>query len=47
MLLNDDLDRCAREVQDIVAAERLRRERQIGLAERVRALNAEFERSGR
>ena len=43
VLLNDDLDRCAREVQAIVTAERLRRDRQVALAERVRALNAEFE----
>jgi guanylate kinase len=43
VLLNDDLDRCALEVQAIVTAERLRRERRLGLAERVRALNAEFE----
>ena len=44
VLLNDDLDRCTREVQAIVTAERLRRERQVALAERVRSLNAEFER---
>ena len=43
VLLNDDLDRCAREVQAIVTAERLRRDRQVALAERVRALNVEFE----
>ena len=47
VLLNDDLDRCAREVQAIVTAERLRRERRLGLAERVRALNSEFDRRGR
>ncbi len=47
VLLNDDLDRCAREVVAIVTAERLRRERRLGLAERVRALNAEFEGRGR
>ena len=47
VLLNDDLDRCAREVVAIVTAERLRRTRQLGLAERVRALNAEFEGRGR
>ena len=47
VLLNDDLERCAREVQAIVTAERLRRERRLGLAERVRALNAEFEGRGR
>ena len=43
VLLNDDLDRCAREVRAIVTAERLRRERRIGLTDRVRMLNAEFE----
>ena len=48
VLLNDDLDRCTHEVQAIVTAERLRRDRQVALAERVRALNAEFEaRQGR
>lgn len=46
VLLNDDLDRCTREVQSIVTAERLRRERQVALAERVRKLNAEFEARG-
>ena len=43
VLLNDDLDRCAAECRAIVTAERLRRDRQIALSERVRALNAEFE----
>ena len=43
VLLNDDLERCTREVQAIVTAERLRRDRQVALAERVRSLNAEFE----
>lgn len=43
VLLNDDLDRCARQIEAIVTAERLRRSRQIHLAERVRALNQEFE----
>ena len=43
VLLNDDLDRCTGEVRAIVVAERLRRTRQVALAERVRALNAEFE----
>ena len=46
VLLNDDLDRCAAEVKAIVTAERLRRERQVALAERVRRLNAEFEERG-
>ena len=43
VLLNDDLTRCAAECRAIVTAERLRRDRQIALSERVRALNAEFE----
>lgn len=43
VLMNDDLERCAGEIQAIVTAERLRRERQIALAEVVRGLNAEFE----
>ena len=45
VLLNDDLARCTDECRAIVVAERLRRERQIALAERVRALNTEFEQS--
>ena len=44
VLLNDDLDRCAEEIAAIVTAERLRRDRQVALAEVVRGLNAEFER---
>lgn len=43
VLLNDDLTRCAEECRAIVTAERLRRDRQIALAERVRALGAEFD----
>ena len=43
VLLNDDLDRCARQIEAIVTAERLRRSRQVDLAERVRRLNREFE----
>ncbi|PRY95128.1 guanylate kinase [Hasllibacter halocynthiae] len=43
VLMNDDLDRCAAEIEAIVTAERLRRDRQIALAEVVRDLNAEFE----
>ena len=43
VLLNDDLDRCAAEIRSIVTAERLKRTRQVALAEVVRALNAEFE----
>ncbi|MBC7157561.1 MAG: guanylate kinase [Rhodobacteraceae bacterium] len=42
VLINDDLDRAEAELRAIVTAERLRRERQPDLTERVRALNAEF-----
>ena len=37
-LVNDDMDRCLGEVRAIVAAERLRRNRQIGLTDFVRGL---------
>ncbi|MGR3540796.1 MAG: guanylate kinase [Hasllibacter sp.] len=47
VLMNDDLDRCAREIEAIVTAERLKRARQVALAEVVRALNAEFEETSR
>lgn len=43
VLINDDLDRCARELRSIIEAERLRRDRQVHLAGRVADLNAEFE----
>ena len=43
VLVNDDVDRCSRQIEDIVSAERLRRSRQSHLADRVRALNEEFE----
>ena len=43
VLMNDDLDRCARQIEAIVTAERLRRSRQTHLAEAVRGLNQEFE----
>ena len=43
VLVNDDVDRCSRQIEAIVTAERLRRSRQSHLAERVRALNEEFE----
>jgi len=42
VLVNDDLDRAEADLTTILAAERLRRERQTGLAGFVRALNAEF-----
>ncbi len=43
VLVNNDVDRAEDEVRAIVVAERLKRSRQPGLIERVRALNAEFE----
>ncbi|MCF6305418.1 MAG: guanylate kinase [Rhodobacteraceae bacterium] len=43
VLINDDLDRAESELRSIVAAERLRRERQTGLNGFVQQLNAEFE----
>lgn len=43
VLINDDLDRCAAELETILMAERLHRSRQPGLADVVRGLNAEFE----
>ena len=38
VLVNDDMDRCLGEVRAIVAAERLRRSRQLGLTDFVRGL---------
>lgn len=43
VLINEDLDRCERELDLILEAERLRRVRQLGLRDKVRALNEEFE----
>ena len=43
VLINDDLDRCAAELDTILDAERLKRFRQPGLGLSVDALNAEFE----
>ncbi|WP_284163368.1 guanylate kinase [Frigidibacter sp. SD6-1] len=42
VLVNDDLDRAEAELKMIVAAERLRRDRQPGLSDFVRGLNREF-----
>lgn len=42
VLINDDLDRAEGELKTILAAERMRRERQPGLSEFVRGLNREF-----
>ncbi|MDP2062894.1 MAG: guanylate kinase [Phaeovulum sp.] len=42
VLVNDDLDRAETALATILAAERLKRERQTGLADFVRGLNAEF-----
>lgn len=46
VLVNDDLEATAARLQGIVAAERLRRERQPGLSDFVRGLNREFEALG-
>ena len=43
VLVNEDLDTCAQQLSAIVAAERLKRDRQPGLMNRVRLLNEEFE----
>jgi guanylate kinase len=42
VLINDDIDRAAADLITILAAERLKRDRQTGLSDFVRALNAEF-----
>jgi len=43
VLINDDLDLCFDRLKTIIMAERLRRQRQPGLVEHVRALTREFE----
>lgn len=43
VLVNEDLEACETQLRSIVTAERLRRDRQPGLVERVRKLNAECE----
>jgi len=43
VLVNQDLDTCAAQLFTIIAAERLRRDRQPGLVAHVRGLNQEFE----
>ena len=43
VLVNDDVARCSCQIEAVVTAERLRRSRQTHLAERVRALNEQFE----
>lgn len=43
VLINDDVDACTAEVAAILKAERLRRERRIGLNNFVHGLNREFE----
>jgi guanylate kinase len=43
VLLNEDLDACEAQLRAILAAERLRRDRQPGLMGRVQGLNREFE----
>ncbi len=42
VLVNDDIDRAEAQLKTILAAERLRRDRQPGLTEFVRGLSAEF-----
>lgn len=44
VLINDDLDRAEADLKTILAAERLRRDRQPGLSDFVRGLNREFDR---
>jgi len=43
ILINDDLDACQKKIETIVAAERLRRARQIGLGGFVAGLDREYE----
>ncbi|MEM6618823.1 MAG: guanylate kinase [Pseudomonadota bacterium] len=43
VLVNDDLDTCEADLRAILTGERLKRDRQQGLMDRVRALNNEFE----
>ena len=43
VLINDDLDRAEADLRTILAAERMRRDRQPGLSDFVRGLNREFE----
>lgn len=43
VLVNDDLDNCEEKLNNILEVERLRRVRQLGLMDTVRALNEEFE----
>ncbi|MEM8752544.1 MAG: guanylate kinase [Pseudomonadota bacterium] len=43
VLINEDLDACAAEVEAILKAERLRRDRRLGLNAFVQRLNREFE----
>lgn len=43
VLINDDLDRCAAELDVVLEAERLKRFRQPGLSAKIDALNTEFE----
>jgi len=43
VLVNDDIDRAEADLKTILAAERMRRDRQPGLSDFVRGLNREFE----
>ncbi|MEM8958236.1 MAG: guanylate kinase [Pseudomonadota bacterium] len=46
VLVNTDLDETEKRLRAIIVAERLKRSRQVGLNDRVRALNTEFESFG-
>jgi len=46
VLVNSDLDETEQRLRSIIVAERLRRSRQVGLNDRVRDLNTEFEAFG-
>lgn len=43
VLINENLDVCEEQLRDILSAERLRKDRQVGLVEFVKGLNQEFE----
>lgn len=43
VLVNENLDVCEEQLRDILSAERLRKDRQVGLVDFVKGLNREFE----
>lgn len=47
VLVNQDLEQCTQDLKAILVAERLRRKRQPGLVEHMRALNVEFGKLGK